>query len=404
MAPRRSALGAFYEQPETSLLLSSPIFAHEAEITPAEAMKRERDAELEGIRVEQARRQEEAARQIMELYANQQPTSLEASIPAAQSIYAQHGDFDKALKLEDVMRNRRRDELQDLTSISGLSKYDPEVASQVYRKSGYDQKYGAFDPRKGDRISGPDAEFLRGLDIKAPEGTSYEALKASDEFLRARNESDKLKHSQDKYEGQISERAIPGFGFAPEGYPSADDAKIVKKRIAVTDRVNSLVNELEESVKKTGAFQYTGPEAQKQRQYASQVMLELKELANLGAALTGTEKSILMGVLPVLSQNPEANPFSVLMEQGLGRDPVQAMRNLRQIMNEGLETELRPRKYIRLPPQNNPNISSNPGITAPRIDGRAGSSEPITPENREARKQQMKEQIKARLRAERGLQ
>jgi hypothetical protein len=220
-------------------------------------------------------------------YAAQDPASFipDDALQIAQRVALQNGDLNTALSVERATRER-----------AGSMPYSDQERTVLAQEFGMDLPAGLSKNFMSDLIN------LRGKNLYA----------------------DSL---SDTRENRQYNRAT----LLPEGYegnPSNDDSKKFKTTLAATSRINGILDQLEESVSRTGNDQMTGADAVIQKQLVGDLALELKSPAfgNLGAALSPSEYELLLTQLPLLMQSPNTSFSQIAVETGLGRDPMDAIR------------------------------------------------------------------------------
>lgn len=169
-------------------------------------------------------------------------------------------------------------------------------------------------------------------------GNTYESQQ---EFQRQKRAED--------ISSRRSSRAVP----KPGQTPSDKDAEEVKSANITTDNFNRELDNLEQSLIEKGDA-LTGKESQKQISAIYSLLLYQKQRFGGGAAYTELEAKLANEVLPKLSTT---NLSDALLSAGLGRDPLEAIRNMRRIINDEFA-----------------NIADNRGFTVTPYGGGSGSS------------------------------
>jgi len=272
------------------------------------------------IAVGAAQRQaDEAARMRQELEAQYgqanpaDPNSFDptAGLRTAQRIYAQQGNVDGMLQVERVLKER------------GIGN-EPLTPEQ--------------------------SQFLENLTgVKIPPGitksdvTLGAGLQRSTTYNRSINE-------------QIDKRSDMDASLAPGGWtinedpttgqkPNKDDGK--KFTVAVNSHrmLNSYLDQLDASLATAGSNDPSSPEFVKQRQLIASMQVAMKKKNEFGAALTANEQLINDNILPVILARNDVGVGRAMVEAGFGRDPREAIKNLRQILNEELQSQAATYKF-----------------------------------------------------------
>jgi len=229
------------------------------------------------------------------------------ALQTAQRLSLESGDLDTALNIEKITRERK----------NTIAPYGPEERAILSKELGYELPENA-DPRLVTTLTN-----LRGKNLY---GQS-------------------LQDNRDKFTDQQDSLLPEGW----EGNPTADDAKKFKTTLIGTQKVNGILDALGESLSRTGGEQATGAEYVLQRQLVGDLALELKSPAfgNLGAALSPSEYQLLLTQLPALLSTPETSLGRVLVERGLGRDPLDAIQALKTKISRNLDIEAPIRRMKR---------------------------------------------------------
>ena len=128
--------------------------------------------------------------------------------------------------------------------------------------------------------------------------------------------------------------------------------------VMTNGKIQAYLDDLGESLAKGGSNDPADPEFQNQRQIISNIQSAMKERNNFGAALTDIENKINNGMLPRILARPDIGVGAILIEEGLGRDPIEAIDNLKKILDQEVDVAAKTYKFKRKA-ENSDNYSPN---------------------------------------------
>lgn len=244
------------------------------------------------------------------------------------------------------------------------------------------------------------ASDLMGREL--PPGSTQDDVDRYNALSRTNIYNSSVQETQDKRQDELAALAPGGYqsGILDEAtgimqMPRKEDGKKFTTAVVAHEKIDSYLNQLTSSLSAAGSNDPTSPEFVRQRQLISAIQVAFKEKANFGAALTQNEEFIMNGQLPRLLARSDVGLGTALVELGLGRDPLDAITNLKQILKEELEVQRRAYKFSKIPSNTNQQQDLSGALN------RSGTPPPntaITPEE-QAYKQQKVQEALARLQA-----
>ena len=121
------------------------------------------------------------------------------------------------------------------------------------------------------------------------------------------------------------EKSVELLGVAAK---TPKEAQQLRTAVESHRNLRKSIDKLELSLQQNGDS-ISGPGADQQRFYMAQLLLDLKESKNLGAAFTKEEIAILSGALPKIIQNPNNSFAAVELDKVLGKSPIYKLKLLR---------------------------------------------------------------------------
>lgn len=298
--------------------------------------------DINRIKVADAQRQEESDRLLREeliaKYGGESPQEFNSdeALTTAQKLAIGQGDLDTALNVEKIQDSRLN-----------------------YRPLSADQK----------RL------FEQELGYSVPDGMTTSDLNALINLRGKNTYAQSLEDNRDKRQDQIA-------SYAPGGYeaiidpntgqaPQREDSKKFTTAAAAHTKINSYLDQLEDSLSIAGSNDPTSPEFVRQRQLISAIQVAFKEKNNFGAALTANEQAINDAQLPRILAKADVGVGTALVEAGLGRDPREAIRNLKGILARELDTQAQVYKFRRKGEQQASQPLAQPygGDMIPKVSG-----------------------------------
>lgn len=248
--------------------------------------------------------------------------------------------------------------------------------------------------------------FGNELGYRPPEGTTLQDISTLATLKGKNLYGQSLEDNRTKREEDKSSLLPDGF----EGNPTKKDSEIFKTAYVESRKVQDTLDKLEASVARTGNNQMSGADYLEQKQLVGNLASIMKgpSFLNLGASMSQGEAAFLATQLPVLMSTPGSDIRQILTEQGFGRDPVDAIRNLKrqiesnvQIEGEGRNIYKRGTREKSVDVGSEVDTSFDPGFkTSPTMIPKVS---PSSNTNRSAEEQAYKEKYKATLRAQRGV-
>lgn len=123
--------------------------------------------------------------------------------------------------------------------------------------------------------------------------TNAEALSA----LRQQNVEAKLADKQAKADKETSELNVPGYSRTGEVTQTTNEAQKTRDAIGVANSIKQGLEVLKNQVKENGNFEWGGSEGAAMDATATDLRLQLKELANLGV-LSGPDYMLMLKQIP----------------------------------------------------------------------------------------------------------
>lgn len=151
---------------------------------------------------------------------------------------------------------------------------------------------------------------------------------------------------QKQFEVKQSGKNVPGFQPLPGVTPEDDARKAVRDISTNTELMIDTLDDLEASLRRTGPFQLRGAEAQAQVAAIADLAFRQKERFGGGAAYTQFEASLANAILPRIAQRPDMSLAQIFVESGLGRDPLVAIANMKEVLKRELAVTARQNNYI----------------------------------------------------------
>ena len=279
-----------------------------------------------------AQEQQNAVREAMKsVYANKDPNDMaqmdpEAGLRAAQSEYLKQGDPLSATTIQRAVRE-----------------------SDTYKPYG-------------------DAELeslSRSLGIPLPKGSTPAFVNQMIQGGRAVAYSDQVQFGQDRYNRGIESLAPGGYKAKIDPVtgqgPTKEDGKLFTKTVKTHSDIQNKLNELELSFNRSDPNNPNAPEYIKQKGILGEIQTALKEKNGFGANLAGNEEKLNNATLPEVYARPDMTIGKALISQGFGRDPVEALKNLRGLLNQDLASQEFIYKFTRDDPYRE--TLSNPPAT-----------------------------------------
>jgi len=262
-----------------------------------------------------------------------------------QGLALQEGDSDTALNVERVISERQY----------GRQGYQPLTEAQ--------------------------RQFLAPvLGNEIPEGITEKDVSLRSTLERGNIYGQQVAETKDKRQDGLQSLAPGGFTTtidpATGQGPTVNDGKKFTATVAAHSRINSDLDALEASFQVSGGNDPSHPEFQRQKAILGDIMIALKEKNNFGAALTVNEQMINNSGLPQVFSRIDSGLGEAFAASGLGRDPIEAVRNMRALLSTDFDQQATIYKFQ--PKANNglPAAQSGQSFRIPRANNQqpVGSS------------------------------
>lgn len=235
-----------------------------------------------------------------------------------------------------------------------------------------------------------------------PEGITSKDLALRGALQRGNIYEKSVNETADKRSDMIQSLAPGGWQVQIDPQtgqgPNKEDGKKFTVATAAINKINSYLDQLDESLAAGGGNDPTDPEFVRQRQLIAAIQVAFKEKNNFGAALTVNEQLITDAQLPRILARNDIGVGRAMIEAGLGRDPRDAISNLKTIINNELETQAHTYKFgrARATQQQAPDVAGamERGAGTAQVPGSTGG---FTPEQRAKI-----DAMKARIRSQQG--
>lgn len=153
------------------------------------------------------------------------------------------------------------------------------------------------------------AELLRKMGVAVPPGASAEDIEAQMQAAtrleisrqagldRGLSRRMSQEAREDRIRQGLEEREVGGYDFAPGRIPSKDNAKKFTDAVTAVNGMRGDLDALEENFKAKGTESFFGADQARQSAARESILLQLKELQNLGV-LNGRDYEILSRIVP----------------------------------------------------------------------------------------------------------
>lgn len=199
--------------------------------------------------------------------------------------------------------------------------------------------------------------------VKLPEGTTIRDLNTMGALSRGEAYITGIDNTQKRFDigiqstapGNLRAKIDPQTGQAP----NKDDGKIMRIATDSHTRIQQKLIDLERSFKTSDPNDPFGKDFMKQRALLGEIQKALKDKENFGAALTLNEERLMNIALPRVFARDDISLAKGLADAGLGRDPTEAIINMRKMLQQDYIAQAHFHKYEIIPPNEDAGVYNN---------------------------------------------
>lgn len=254
----------------------------------------------------------------------------------AEAIAAEFGNMDPNAPIDMV-------KVWDAVQRNALKHNDIKTATDIERVR-REKENGADAPLSASQRLLFEQQIGRPL----PPETTLRDLNTLGAFERTKVASNRAATYDKQVEENKARRQQIIQSYAPGGFeadtdpvtgqgPNKEDGKKFTATAVAHSELHGLLNDLEDSLQISSGNDPSDPEFQNQKQIIGQMLVAINKKNNFGATLSPNELRMNNSALPQIFANPVTGVGQSLVNMQLGRDPFDAINNLRRMLEQDFE-------------------------------------------------------------------